>query len=228
MRALIVDTETTGFESEDEVIEIAAVVYDLNHKAMTSAWSTTLQTERPNGAFEVNGIPDGIGLTQRSSAATHLSRLAMSCSVIVAHNAEFDRGWLPEIASCEWVCSFHDMVWPVRPGKLVEMALAMGLGVASAHRALDDCLTLVRMMDRLGETRDLREWMDECLVRAREPKLRVVANVPFAQREMPKAAGFRWDAQAKQWWKQMRASELAAATFEFPVRDYPMGGGHAR
>lgn len=228
MRALIVDTETTGLTKDDVVIEIAAVVYDLELRSTASSWAVTLRTERPNGAISVNGIPDGIGRVSREAAMAHLQRLAEACDVIVAHNAEFDREQLPEIAEHTWVCSLQDTAWPVRPGKLVEMALAMGLGVDSAHRALDDCRTLARMMDRLSERRDLCEWMREAIERAREPQLRVVASVPFEQREMAKAAGFRWDGERRQWWKQMRASELAAATFEFPVWDYPMGGGHAR
>lgn len=39
--------------------------------------------------------------------------MARQCEVILAHNAEFDRGFVPdELRAMEWICTKSDVAWP--------------------------------------------------------------------------------------------------------------------
>lgn len=228
-RILFLDTETSGLDPKvDHLIEVGLVLWDVQHRAVLQASSWLVQAPS-NAAEHVNGIPAAVlpqGLSRRGIEAQVMG-YAADADVIVAHNAEFDRAWLPELANMAWVCSCFDIEWPgryragtieregERPGhSLVALCLAHGVGVADAHRALADCLLLARLLERVAE---LGHDIDAMLARAMRPKVKVVSLAPFERKDEVKAAGFRWDPGAKVWWRTIAAEDVAALPFRCRV-----------
>jgi len=140
------DTETTGLDpKKDKCIEVALVRYDVDSKSVLDCYSSLIYSES-NEAESVNDIPVE-ALKMGAEASEVWDRVdEMRIDAIVAHNCDFDRQWVPverRILSVPWVDSCDGLTWPkqTRPGmNLVSLCLAHGLGVASAHRALTDCL----------------------------------------------------------------------------------------
>lgn len=214
---LIVDTETTGLDpATDRIIELGFALYHTG-LGLISCGSVLVQSE---GAAEgvhgidpaalEHGIPRGaVGAALRRAAAGHDVTL-------VAYNADFDRGFLPP-DSGPWLCACNDAEWPVvtTSKSLVQVALALGVGVSRAHRAIDDVLTLCAMLDRVRE-RDpgLVEWLRI----AREPRVEVIGRQAFERNEDAKAAGFRWEPKRRVWVAQVRASVVDEWAKGLPFR----------
>lgn len=214
---LIVDTETTGLDPDvDLVLEVGAVLWSVEHKTTMVAYSSLVKRITGNPAFAVNGIPEGalpLGAPFECALAD-VEELAARADAIVAHNAEFDRAFLPTLtAHMPWICTKSDVKWPraEQGASLVATVLAHGLGVASAHRALTDCRLIVRLLERCHE---LGHDVNAMLERGLRPKARFVAQISYDDRENAKAAGFRWE---KPHWVRTMAVEDAAA-LPFPVR----------
>jgi DNA polymerase III epsilon subunit-like protein len=219
-RVLLLDTETTGTDESAQCIEVAAAVFDIRYAVVVRAFSSLL-CARSNEAECVNQIPAQALLDAPGPAATWIavSNLAVEAEAIVAHGAEFDRRFVPSdaVPSAPWICSMDDLLWPRarKPGEsLVSLALAHGLGVCSAHRALDDVELLARLLARVHE---MGADLDAFLARGLRPKARfVVADRRFdpARNEMAKAAGFKWDPDAREWWRVMAVEDASVLPFE--------------
>ena len=58
---LIVDVETTGLDFEENApIEFGAILFDVEHRAITHQFSALLPSAVPNGAEDLNKIPDSL------------------------------------------------------------------------------------------------------------------------------------------------------------------------
>jgi exodeoxyribonuclease X len=162
----VVDTETTGFDhEEDRLVEIAAVRSD-----GTFAHSLVCPGDRriSFGAMATHHITHDM-VANAPSALDALSNIGLTPptdnwgenpDVLVFHNAKFDRGFLPEWLRrlpyiCTWRCALH-----LVPGaeSHANGALWYELGLSHQmpteagsipHRALFDALM----------TRDILEWM---------------------------------------------------------------------
>jgi DNA polymerase-3 subunit epsilon len=218
---LILDTETTGLDpKKDELIEIGAVLYDAAIGAIVESRSL-LVGAKSNAAEHINRIP--VALLQSGWATTREEAVGCICDMvelgksqypdrcyIVAHNVDFDRKWLPELAEETWLCTLRDVEWPRLSlggpgGSLASLALAYDVGIVRAHRALEDCLTLAAVLSRVYELEgDLQGWLELAL----EPKVEVIADVSYQRRELAKAAGFSWNGDRKVWWRNVPASKL--------------------
>ncbi len=224
---LILDTETTGIdEGKDEVLEVAAILYSLEHHCTLQQISTLLPTDREqNPAEAINQIPIAAANATPPELAEYLCQTinywGQIAEYIVAHNAEFDRKWFKNhpifhrLYDRPWLCSCHDITWPKQHKsgqKLIELALAHGVGVSSAHRALTDCQLLAALFDRM-------ENLPELISQATRPKLWVKAEVSYGDRQLAKDAGFRWDGSSKQWIGKLSESELAALPFPYRILD---------
>jgi DNA polymerase-3 subunit epsilon len=238
---LILDTETTGLSPEDsQVIEIGAILFEVEKYRSAIAQVSFLVPCLANPAEGINKIPQG--LTQKAQSIEDQGRdlfLAMAerCDAYVAHNAVFDRKWFnfytpgaaigslggwacAAIPEKPWICSMEDIPWPKelgiksRPG-LKDIALAHGVPVWAAHRALTDCIYLAQVFER-------RDDLGELLQRAMEPRRLYKALVSYDDRALAKDAGFQWNEPVpRAWTRRLTDSEAAALTF--PVR--PVEGG---
>lgn len=229
-RALIIDTETQGDDpSRHGVIEVAAILFDLQYKTQIEAFASLLPATS-NEAEAINGIPAAVLDDAFMSSVDTWARvrgLAQVSDVILAHNVEFDRPFV-QIATggplllrdadkgpeAPWVCTCNDVDWPKqhKPGMgLVALAMAHGLGVSGAHRAMADADLIARLITRACE---LGMDIQAQLVRGMRPKTKIISLARFEEKEIVKAHGFRWDAAAKQWWRSMPIEDCEALPFK--------------
>jgi len=212
MRVLIVDTETSSADAATtELVEVAGVIYDCTLGATVDCFSTIVAASG-NPAEHINGVPAGLVLDasagSREAAMAVVCAMAKSCRYIVAHNAVFDRTVLvAELGSAKWVCTYTDVEWPKAPasGRLVDIALAHGVGVVRAHRAIEDCLTLAAAFGAVRALGvDLDEWITEA---ATATWSLVIAYVGHHNNHIAKAAQFRWDPAERHWVRRVRSQK---------------------
>lgn len=213
-RVLIIDTETSSLDPKTgHLLEVAVAQYSLAH-GLVRAHSWVIKAPS-NEAFVVNGIPvelvrDDYAVDPRSLDKV-LHSLVEFSDAIVAHNAAFDSQWLPDLGK-PWVCTCDDIEFP-KPSmskSLTSIALAHGVGVVHAHRALSDVMTLVALFDRVRENHDLAS----ILSRGLRPKKLVAAVLPYDRKDEAKALGFRWQAETKQWTKRVAVEDIPSLGFD--------------
>lgn len=219
-RLLVLDTETGGFDPKQHpTIEIACTLYDIEHAAPIASFASLLPAAS-NEAEHVNHIP--LALLQSASLGNerniwnYVLELADVASVIVAHRADFDRQFVPlEMQSRPWACSKYDMDWikgrPQRGDDLVHLALAHGVPVVTAHRAMADVDTLVRTFQA---AQALGQDVAEMVVRSLRPKALFIAQVSYADKDKAKQAGFQWTESNKTWSRTMFIDEAANLPFK--------------
>jgi DNA polymerase-3 subunit epsilon len=173
-RLLILDTETTGLSPEQhQCIEVGAVLFSVPDRSVLSQVSFLMPCQS-NAAEAVNGIAPA--LTQRTqpwqAGLACFEAMVEAADLLLAHNAAFDKQWfglgsLPALNK-PWLCSMEDIRWPqdrqLRSTPSVrDLALAYGVPVWAAHRALTDCIYLAQVFERCVDLEDL-------LVHAMEPR----------------------------------------------------------
>ena len=218
-RCLIIDTETSGLEESASVIEVGAILYSVDNQCVLQEMATLLPAEA-NEAEPVNRIKLAAlrEIAFMRSAAFSLELLfamSKSADVYVAHNAEFDSkrvfgntDFLP-LASLPWLCTMSDFKWPLatlETGSLINLALDHGVGVASAHRALTDCRLIASLFDRMADLPAMFQV-------AMRPKGLFQALVSYDDRELAKAAGFKWNGTEKTWTRQLALEDAAQLSF---------------
>jgi len=185
----IIDTETTGTDPEKcLIIEIAAILYSLTHAAPIESVSWLLPC-MVNPALAVNGIHPELTMLS-ADMQLRLDDMEGRSIAYMAHNAPFDKSFLKRDA-IPFVCSMRDIEWPVPCGSkaLVAIALAHGIGVASAHRAMADCDTISRLLTRVHE---MGVDLEQLIARAMRPKVLVRALVSYDDRQLAKDRKFVW------------------------------------
>jgi len=217
---LILDTETTGLDNEhDQCLEVGSILFNVKSRSVLAQQSFLLPVEN-NKAERINNIPAEITRLPQPfvQAIKYFESLVQFSDVIVAHNAEFDMKWfglnkLPQIEK-KWICSMDDITWPsdrqlkTRPS-VRDLALAYGVPVWNAHRALTDCIYLAEVFKRCDE-------LESLLSRALEPKVLLRAEISYDKRHLAKNAGFRWnDAIKGAWSRKMSRREMEK--LDFPV-----------
>jgi DNA polymerase III subunit epsilon len=201
-RIAILDTETTGTDPENDlVIEVAVALFDLESKCVRAQFSSLIRGALSNNAYSINRIPS-MWLEDAPLAEDVWRRVGIvidSADAFVAHQAAFDRSFTPEPlrSSRPWVCSKRHIEWPEsKPGDaLVHVALAHGVGVFSAHRAMTDVDTLARVFQAVGRRCNLVDM----LRLAMRPRVRVISLAPFEQKDVVKSFGFEWIPDKKYW-----------------------------
>lgn len=229
-RLLIIDTETTGLSPDtDQCIELGAVLFHVPSRSVLSQVSFLLPCER-NAAESINGIAAAVTRLEQPWQASLACFEAMvaSADALVAHNANFDRQWfgrgdLPLLEK-PWICSMEDIHWPpdrqLRPTPSVrDLALAYGVPVWAAHRALTDCVYLAQVFERCPD-------LEALLVAACEPRCLYRAQISYADRQLAKQAGFRWNGPVAGAWSR-RLSEREAQALPFAVHPVDAGTGTA-
>lgn len=230
---LIVDLETTGLDRvNDHVIEIGYVLWSVEHRTMFEVYSGLLPCAQ-NPAEAVNGIPSRAldDASRMDESWAMFSGAAAHADAIVAHQADFDRDFCRGAsgdyaedvrAVCEekpWICTREDVTWPraATGTSLIAVALAHGVAVVAPHRAVNDCLTMVRLFEAVP---DIADRLEAGLIHANLPKVRLVSLAPYEEREVVKANGFKWAPERKEWWRVMAVED--AQRLPFRTRTVPL------
>lgn len=208
----IVDTETGGTDAaEHALLEIAYAMVDVpSGKLIRCSSMLVLDPSREHGAEDVHGISKLLcekGMHEEK--ALELLARALGGVDTFAYFADFDVQWLPGIALYD--AADFELPRKSHSRKLVDVALAHGVGVTSAHRAIHDVLLVQQILERAVE---LGADLEAVVERAKRPKVFVASLAPFEQKEEVKAHGFRWEPERKMWTKKMFADEVASLPFE--------------
>lgn len=236
---LFVDVETTGLDARtDEIIELAMVRFAYDDFGQILGVGESFQGFRepaipiPTKVTELTGITDAMVAGHFIDVAA-VAAFASSATVVVAHNAAFDRRFLERFSDVfrtkPWACSMSQVDWGSEGFEGTKLTyLASGAGFFyDKHRAVNDCVAAIELLTRALPRSGVSAWW-RLLERARLPSWRVRAEgAPFDFKDVLKARGYRWDDGSsgwpKAWWIDVddadRDNELGYLRREVYQRD---------
>jgi len=163
VKVVVLDTETTGlYPSRDRVIEIALVLLEV--EAETGRVLGILGTFEgvqdpgfpiPRIATSIHGITDAMVKGRRFDLDL-LGTFLEAADLLVAHNSGFDKGFVAQVApgvlERPWACSCRGIPWRklfphLLNARLQDLAEAFAIRGTTAHRALADVETTLRLLD---------------------------------------------------------------------------------
>ena len=170
LRAVVIDTETTGMDETDTVVELAAVLI-LNKKASIGR-SYLVDPGRPipPQARGIHHISDD-DVKGRPDLKTVLNAYVLSLMpfVPVAHFAEFDSKFLPELPK-DWICTWRcaQALWPDAPSYsnqtlrywLPKVEKLVGDKGFPTHRALPDAWVTAYVFLEMLKLRTIDELIE--------------------------------------------------------------------
>lgn len=217
----VLDTETTGISpARDKVIELGIVFVEICPTTGQAYRITRVFNELedpgmpiPEESTKVHHITDEMVAGKRIDDAEVESLLA-SVSLIVAHNAGFDRVFVeqrfPIFASKPWACSFQQIPWAEEgfgSAKLEFLAYQCGFHY-TGHRASTDCYALLEVLQQTLPVSN-KKAMQVLLENARQPDVRVSAlGSPFESKDLLRERGYRWNAEQRVWAKNVPNTRL--------------------
>ena len=236
--AVAVDVETTGRDNQnDHIIQFSAVPFEFapDTGRIYAVGEALTYLEDPGVP-----VPDEITqLTGISNEAVHgqridesaVSALVHPAELIIAHNAQFDRGFLerrlPVFRDLPWACTLTEVPWPIGTGSAkLEFLMYKQCGLFfGAHTAEADCQAVIHLLATPFESGDLP--MKLLLEASRQKSLRVWATgAPFDKKDLLKARHYQWspgdDGRPKAWFRDVPEAEGAAE--QDWLRDNVYGG----
>jgi len=202
---IVLDTETTGLDTrKDKIIELGFVAFEYD-----AGTGLIYRILHEYGGFEdpheplsdivkqVTGISDDM-LTGQSLDEEEIMQWLNQSSLIIAHNAGFDRQMLerrlPQAKDTHWACTFNDINWQaenIASLKLDYIAYRLGY-FFEGHRAVNDAQATLHLLSKtLPDTGKLA--MAELLAHAREKSRRLFAiNAAFDKKDDLREHGYRW------------------------------------
>jgi exodeoxyribonuclease X len=183
----VLDTETTGLVPGD-VVEIAKVDVqltdeDTNTWAINDRRSALVRPSCPisyeamachhitNEMVEVTDLENpGSGDGMRSDVMSWFDSVSPFAPVVAAHNAAFDRQFLPELADRKWICTYRCALhlWPDAPSHSNQvLRYFLGLDVsdmpteagATPHRAMYDAWVTAKLLQRMLSDHSVEELL---------------------------------------------------------------------
>lgn len=212
MKLLILDTETA--DDENTPCEIAATLYEIGDISGAVASISSLIPVDINNAQSINRIAPA--LTQAThpiynNALFFLREMNALADYAVAFNAEFDSEvvskFFPDLITVPWLCAMRDFNWGYHTVnshggfKLTDLALWMGIGISTVHRAGDDVRLLVECLNRHKNPTKL---VEDAVILANSPMVEIKALVSYEDRHKASKAKFAWDGERKIWHKSIR------------------------
>ncbi|MAL73736.1 MAG: DNA polymerase III subunit epsilon [Rhodospirillaceae bacterium] len=187
---IILDTETTGFDPEhDIVIEIAVLPFTFSRDGRLFSVGTAFQALQEPPAPLDPEISKVTGLKDEDLAGQTIDIAALEAAIapavlIIVHHAAFVRSFVERLSTVfqekAWACSMNDIAWKeegVTSLKLEWIALIFGL-FFKAHRALQDCQAVLELLSLLLPVSG-RTGFTQLLEAARRPTRRLWAvNAP--------------------------------------------------
>lgn len=163
---VLFDTETTGFNSSDEIISIAII----DHRSATLL-DTLIRPGHPITNSDRHGITDEMVAAAPTFPQVYDSiRLHLDGKLVLAYNANYDWRMLdqdcdrhsrPRIVPLAYECimelyaawwgDWHDYHESFTWQKLTTACQRFGIDVGQEHRALDDCRSALGVLKAMGE-----------------------------------------------------------------------------
>ena len=222
LKAAILDTETTGTnQATDRIIELGIVVVEYCPETgqVYRVLETFDELEYPDGPIPpestlIHGITDEM-VQGKKINDTAVEALMSDVSLVIAHNAFFDRGFveerLPLFKSKPWACSYAQIPWKtegIGSAGLEFIAYRFGFNYAG-HRASIDCHALLEVLQSELPLSGVKV-MKVLLEKARIPEFKVSAlKAPFETKDKLKERGYRWDAERKLWHTTLPQTEIS-------------------
>lgn len=219
-----VDVETTGLnQGSDKIIELALVSFEFLSDGRIFKILDKLDEFEDPGFPIPEAIVNLTGITDQMVQGKQIdrnavSRIVESASVVIAHNANFDRQFLessfPVFEKKAWACSMRDIPWSeegVESSKLEYIAYKLGF-FFDGHRAINDCLAGIHVLSMplpISNSPALKALLDN----ARIKEYRIWAEgSPFDAKDMLKSRGYRWSSgegsNPKSWYVDVPGEKL--------------------
>jgi DNA polymerase-3 subunit epsilon len=225
LKAAILDTETTGINQlTDKIIELGIVIveYAPDTGQVYRVLETFDELEDPGmpippESTKIHNITDEMVKGKKINDEA-VERLLSDVSLIIAHNATFDRGFvearLPFFQKKAWACSYAQMPWKAEgfgAASLEFLAYRFGFHF-TGHRASVDCHALLEVLQSDLPVSGIKVFK-MLLDKARTPDIKVWAlNSPFETKDKLRERGYRWDGERKLWNKAVSNDELSLET----------------
>jgi len=212
IKAVILDTETTGFNNNsDKVIELGMVAFELcpSSGQAYKVLGTFNQLEDPGfpippESMKVHGITDEM-VHGKVIDDSELTDFLKDTRLIIAHNANFDRPFVesrfPIFKDYAWACSLSQIPWKeegLSSAKQEFLAYCFGFHY-EGHRASNDCQALLEILQQnFPESGSL--VMKRLLENITKKELIVwpLGNL-YDVRDKLKARGYKWFSDRKMW-----------------------------
>lgn len=237
---LCLDTETTGLShAGDKIIELGIVAFEYEPLTgeiirITDRYNGFEDPEQPlaNEIIEITGITDEMLTGQRFNDAA-INALAAQASLVIAHNASFDRPFVedrfPSFKTVPWACTVTQINWQAErlQARSLEYLLFKFGWCINAHRALDDAEgVLGLLLETLPVTE--RSVFAALLEHSAESITKLYAiNAPFDKKDLLKQRGYRWNDgsnnTAKCWWISIPESKEQEELSYLATAIYPKG-----
>jgi DNA polymerase-3 subunit epsilon len=211
----ILDTETTGLDSaNDVIIELAIMLCFVGEDGEVVghfgpfSWLEDPQRELDPRITLVTGL--AIQHLQGQKIDNEFARgLLDRAELIVAQNAKFDSGFIerrfPDLAGKAWGCSCSEIDWLKLgfDGRSQSALLAHVGWFSDAHRAAADVWALFWLLQH--RQRDpgggpVRTHLARLIDAAETPSVMVQAErAPFSKKELLRARGYKWNPDGPFW-----------------------------
>lgn len=221
VKAAILDTETTGTNPlTDKIIELGIVIVEYCPESgqVYRVLETFNELEYPGMPIPpestlIHHITDDMVHGKKINDEA-VDALMADVSLVIAHNAFFDRGFvesrLPLFKKKSWACSYAQVPWKAEgmgSSGLEFLAYRFGFHYAG-HRASIDCHALLEVLQSELPVSGVKV-MKMLLEKARLPETKVWAiNAPFDNKDKLKERGYRWDAERKIWNSAISQTDL--------------------
>lgn len=236
---LFVDVETTGLDpTKHEIIELGMIQFSYLPDGSICDIGPPFEQFQEASSPIPTAITRLTGITDAMVAGQHIDvdavrALVDRASLVVAHNASFDRRFLERLSESfalkPWACSMSQVDWIEEGHEGVKLAyLAAGAGFFyDRHRAVHDCRAGIELLAAPLPTSGVPA-MQRLLEKARRPSWRIWAeNSPFDLKDVLKARGYRWNGDdnpnPRAWYIDVddgsQAEEIAFLRKEIYLRD---------
>jgi DNA polymerase III subunit epsilon len=206
---IFLDVETTGLDTRrSEIIELAMVPFEFSSDGRMFGIGKPLQqfhepsTPIPAAISAITGITDEV-VAGKKIDITAVEEIVEPASIIIAHNASFDRPFAERISPMfetkAWGCSMCDIPWHEEgiDGRRLTDLLAVFSLFFEAHRALEDCMAAVELLS-MPLPKSGRLALERLLENARKPTWRIFADgAPYDLKDVLKSRGYRWNAESE-------------------------------